>query len=121
MTLIEGSRIRPELQLRLQPAPRHAGGGASRHDAAGSKARADSRGLQAKINEQAGAISRAMLGTQQQVLVEGRAKRNADELSGRTGNNRVVNFPGPGRLIGRFVDVTITGALPHSLRAEIVA
>jgi tRNA-2-methylthio-N6-dimethylallyladenosine synthase len=77
--------------------------------------------LQAKINEQAGAISRAMLGTQQQVLVEGRAKRNADELSGRTGNNRVVNFPGPGRLIGRFVDVTITGALPHSLRAEIVA
>jgi tRNA-2-methylthio-N6-dimethylallyladenosine synthase len=77
--------------------------------------------LQAKINEQAGAISRAMLGTQQQVLVEGRAKRNADELSARTGNNRVVNFPGPGRLIGRFVDVTITGALPHSLRAEIVA
>ncbi|MGH8519577.1 MAG: tRNA (N6-isopentenyl adenosine(37)-C2)-methylthiotransferase MiaB, partial [Panacagrimonas sp.] len=57
--------------------------------------------LQAKIDEQAGAISRAMLGTQQRVLVEGRAKRNADELSGRTANNRVVNFPGPGRLIGR--------------------
>ena len=52
--------------------------------------------LQAKINEQAGAISRAMLGTRQRVLVEGRAKRNAAELSGRTGNNRVVNFPGPG-------------------------
>jgi tRNA-2-methylthio-N6-dimethylallyladenosine synthase len=77
--------------------------------------------LQAKIDEQAGAISRAMLGTQQRVLVEGRAKRNADELSGRTANNRVVNFPGPGRLIGGFVDVTVTAALPHSLRAEIVA
>jgi len=77
--------------------------------------------LQAKIAEQAGTISRAMVGTQQQVLVEGRAKRNADELSGRTANNRVVNFPGAGRLIGRFVDVTVTAALPHSLRAEIVA
>src|SRR5262249_27784175 len=77
--------------------------------------------LQAKINEQAGEISRGMLGTQQRVLVEGRAKRNASELSGRTGTNRVVNFPGPARLIGRFVDVTITAALPHSLRAEIVA
>jgi tRNA-2-methylthio-N6-dimethylallyladenosine synthase len=77
--------------------------------------------LQAKIADQAGAISRAMLGTQQRVLVEGRAKRNADELSGRTANNRVVNFPGSGRLIGQFVDVTITAALPHSLRAEIVA
>ncbi len=77
--------------------------------------------LQAKINDQAGAISRAMLGTQQRVLVEGRARRNSAELSGRTANNRVVNFPGPGRLIGRFVDVTITAAMPHSLRAEIVA
>ena len=77
--------------------------------------------LQAKISDQAGAISRAMLGTQQRVLVEGHAKRNVAELSGRTGNNRVVNFPGPGRLVGRFVDVTITAALPHSLRAEIVA
>jgi tRNA-2-methylthio-N6-dimethylallyladenosine synthase len=77
--------------------------------------------LQAKIDEQAGAISRAMLGTQQRVLVEGRAKRNADELSGRTANNRVVNFPGPARLVGGFVDVTVTAALPHSLRAEIVA
>jgi len=77
--------------------------------------------LQAKISDQADAISRAMLGTQQRVLVEGHAKRNVAELSGRTGNNRVVNFPGPGRLVGRFVDVTITAALPHSLRAEIVA
>jgi tRNA-2-methylthio-N6-dimethylallyladenosine synthase len=77
--------------------------------------------LQAKIAEQALAISRAMLSTQERVLVEGAARKNAAELSGRTGNNRVVNFPGPRRLIGQFVDVTITAALPHSLRGEIVA
>jgi tRNA-2-methylthio-N6-dimethylallyladenosine synthase len=77
--------------------------------------------LQARIEQQAGTISRGMLGTRQRVLVEGPAKKNADELSGRTGNNRVVNFPGPPRLIGRFVDLTVTAALPHSLRGEIVA
>jgi tRNA-2-methylthio-N6-dimethylallyladenosine synthase len=72
--------------------------------------------LQAKIADQALSISRAMLGTQQRVLVQGPARKNAAELSGRTGNNRVVNFPGPRRLIGQFVDVTVTAALPHSLR-----
>jgi tRNA-2-methylthio-N6-dimethylallyladenosine synthase len=77
--------------------------------------------LQAMIAEQAQAISRGMLGTQQLVLVGGHAKKNAAELSGRTENNRVVNFPGPSRLIGQFADVTITAALPHSLRGEIVA
>ena len=76
--------------------------------------------LQKKIDEQAQAISRGMLGTQQRVRVEGHAKRNAAELSGRTENNRVVNFPGPQRLIGEFADVTITAALPHSLRGQIV-
>jgi len=50
------------------------------------------------------------------VLVQRPARKNAAELSGRTGNNRVVNFPGPRRLIGQFVDVTVTAALPHSLR-----
>jgi tRNA-2-methylthio-N6-dimethylallyladenosine synthase len=74
--------------------------------------------LQARIADQALSISRAMLGTQQRVLVQGPAKKNAAELSGRTGNNRVVNFPGPRRLIGQFVDVTVTAALPHSLRGE---
>ena len=69
--------------------------------------------LQAKIDAQAQSISRGMLGTQQRVLVEGPARKNAAELSGRTGNNRVINFPGPQRLIGQFVDVTVTAALPH--------
>ena len=75
--------------------------------------------LQAKIEEQAQALSRAMVGTRQRVLVEGAARKDAAELSGRTANNRVVNFPGPRGLVGRFTDVTITAALPHSLRGEI--
>jgi tRNA-2-methylthio-N6-dimethylallyladenosine synthase len=60
-----------------------------------------------------------MVGSVQRVLVEGRAKKNASELSGRTSNNRIVNFPGPDRLLGQFVDVRITSALPHSLRGEV--
>jgi len=76
--------------------------------------------LQAQIETQAQGVNRAMVGTVQRVLVEGHAKKNADELAGRTDNNRIVNFGGPPRLIGRFVDVTITAALPHSLRGEIV-
>ena len=60
--------------------------------------------------------SEQMVGSRQRVLVEGSARKDASELSGRTDNNRVVNFPGDVRLIGQFVDVTITAALPHSLR-----
>ena len=77
--------------------------------------------LQAQIETQAAAISARMVGKVLRVLVEGRARRNADELSGRTANNRVVNFAGPARLIGSFADVTITQALPHSLRGTLVS
>ncbi len=49
----------------------------------------------------------------------GRAKKDARELAGRTENNRWVNFAGPASLIGRFVDVTITEALAHSLRGRL--
>ena len=42
-----------------------------------------------------------------------------DELAGRTDNNRIVNFAGQPRLIGQFVEVTITEAYPHSLRGEV--
>ena len=76
--------------------------------------------LQAKIEERARAISEKMVGTVQRILVEGVAKKDANELSGRTDNNRVVNFVGHPRLIGQFVDVTIAAALPHSLRGEVV-
>jgi len=75
--------------------------------------------LQARIEQQAQAISRGMVGTVQRVLVEGAARKDAAELCGRTGNNRVVNFPGSRALIGRLVDVMVTTALPHSLRGEL--
>ena len=80
--------------------------------------------LQKRIEEQAAAISTAMVGNVQRVLVEGLSKKNAEELAGRTDNNRIVNFAGgsinSARLINSFVDVRITAALPHSLRGEIV-
>jgi tRNA-2-methylthio-N6-dimethylallyladenosine synthase len=38
---------------------------------------------------------------------------------GRSDCNRIVNFPGSQQLVGRMVDVTITEALPHSLRGEV--
>jgi tRNA-2-methylthio-N6-dimethylallyladenosine synthase len=75
--------------------------------------------LQTALEAQAQAISRAMVGSRQRVLVEGPAKRNSGELAGRTDNNRMVNFTGPGRFTAEFVDVMITAARAHSLRGEI--
>ena len=76
--------------------------------------------LQAQLEAQARSISEAMVGTTQRVLVEGFSKKTETEVSGRTGNNRVVNFPGAADLIHAFVEVKITCALPHSLRGELL-
>ena len=76
--------------------------------------------LQARIEAHARAISQAMVGTRQRVLVEGHARKDGSELSGRTANNRVVNFPGQPRLIGHFIELEIVAALPHSLRGNAV-
>jgi len=76
--------------------------------------------LQKRIEELAQTVSVAMVGTVQRVLVEGLSRKDESELAGRTDNNRVVNFVGNPRLIHSFVDVRITGALPHSLRGEIL-
>ena len=76
--------------------------------------------LQARIQELAEGYSRAMVGTRQRVLVEGPSRKDAAELAARTDNNRIVNFPGPARLVGRFVDVDIVHAHPHSLRGAVV-
>jgi tRNA-2-methylthio-N6-dimethylallyladenosine synthase len=75
--------------------------------------------LQSLVNEQAAAISRAMVGTEQRVLVERSSRRSARELAGRTENNRWVNFAADPSLIGGFVDVVVTEALPNSLRARL--
>ncbi|MFI0374613.1 MAG: tRNA (N6-isopentenyl adenosine(37)-C2)-methylthiotransferase MiaB [Candidatus Thiodiazotropha sp.] len=74
--------------------------------------------LQQLVNSQAQRISRRMVGTVQRILVERPAKKNPAQLAGRTENNRVVNFDGPIELIGQFVEVRITEALPNSLRGE---
>jgi tRNA-2-methylthio-N6-dimethylallyladenosine synthase len=61
-----------------------------------------------------------MVDTVHTVLVEGISKKNQLQITGRTENNRVVNFNGHPRLAGQFVDVLITEALPNSLRGRIV-
>ncbi len=76
--------------------------------------------LQRRINEMAQQISRRMVGSVQRVLVERPARKDPAQLAGRTENNRVVNFDGPDELIGRFVDLRITEALPNSLRGTLV-
>ena len=75
--------------------------------------------LQAQIEDQSRAISAAMVGTVQRVLVERHAKKDERELAGRTENNRWVNFAGPSSLIGRFAEVLVTEARPHSLRGRL--
>jgi len=75
--------------------------------------------LQARINQQAMDISRAMVGSTQRVLVEKLSKKSERQVSGRTENNRWVNFDANPALIGQFVDVVITEALPNSLRGRL--
>jgi len=79
--------------------------------------------LQATIEENVRRISASREGTVQRILVEGPSRKNAAELMGRTECNRIVNFdggPNSARLVGQMVDVTITQALPHSLRGEVL-
>ena len=76
--------------------------------------------LQARIRGQAEAISLAMVGTDQRVLVMSEAKKGAGQLAARTENNRVVNFEGAPSLIGAFAKVRITEALPNSLRGTLI-
>lgn len=75
--------------------------------------------LKERLNQMFMAISEGMVGSVQSVLVEGVSKKNPLHLTGRTENNRVVNFAAHPRLIGQFVDVLITEALPNSLRGRV--
>jgi len=76
--------------------------------------------LQAQLEAQEHAISEAMVGTVQEVLVEGPSKRDPVELAARTGNNRTVNFSGSGDLVHSFTNLRITEARHHSLRGELI-
>ncbi len=75
--------------------------------------------MQRVLEAQSTAVSEAMVGSVQRVLVEGISRKDANELMARTDNNRVVNFPGDKRLIGQFVDVVITKAMHFTLRGEV--
>lgn len=76
--------------------------------------------LQSTINDMAAEISQQMVGSTQKILVEGTSKWSEEELSGKTENNRVVNFAGSKRMIGEMVDVVITEALRNSLRGRVL-
>ena len=76
--------------------------------------------LQSVITRQAAAISASMVGSVQRVLVDRPSRKNPAQMSGRTENNRVVNFDAKPSLIGQFADVRITEALPNSLRGALV-
>jgi len=76
--------------------------------------------LQRRIDQQAMEISRRMVGSIQRVLVEKPSKKDPAQLAGRTENMRWVNFDGPAAMLGQFVDVLVTEALPNSLRGRLV-
>ena len=76
--------------------------------------------LQSKIKENSRLISKSMIGSDQMVLVEKKSKKTNNQLSGRTENNRWVNFDGHEDLIGQMLELRITEALPNSLRARII-
>jgi tRNA-2-methylthio-N6-dimethylallyladenosine synthase len=78
--------------------------------------------LQARIAQQAQRIADNMVGTRQKILVTGHAKRDPGQLSGRTENNRVVNFSSNDTtLIGDFIEVDITAAYRNSLLGQLPA
>lgn len=65
-------------------------------------------------------ISESMIGTVQEILVVGPAVKHLEQMSGRTENNRVVNFIGQPALMGQMVSVEIKEALPNSLRGVLI-
>ncbi|MEO5342674.1 MAG: tRNA (N6-isopentenyl adenosine(37)-C2)-methylthiotransferase MiaB [Gammaproteobacteria bacterium SHHR-1] len=75
--------------------------------------------LQQLISSNAQRIGRQMVGTRQRVLVDRHSAKDPTELSGRTENNRPVNFSGPAELMGQFVELEITEAFPNSLRGVL--
>ena len=75
--------------------------------------------LQQRLNSHVQHYSQAMIGSKQRVLVTGLSKKDQKQYAGRTECNRVVNFNCPQNIIGQFVDVVITEALPNSLRGRL--
>jgi len=77
--------------------------------------------LQNRVRQQGMRYAESLVGSTQQVLVERASVKSPNQMAGRAGNNRWVNFDGSAALIGQMVDVVITEALPNSLRGRLVA
>ena len=79
--------------------------------------------LQAVIDANVARISESLIGTVQQVLVEGPARKSKGLMMGRSPCNRAVVFEGGpqnARLVGQLLDVRITQSQARSLRGELV-
>ena len=76
--------------------------------------------LQQILDKYSRDFSSQMVDKEEEVLVEGISKRNSCELTGRTENNRVVNFPGKPELKGKIVKLLITELRQHTLRGKIL-
>lgn len=76
--------------------------------------------LQDRLTLNGRQISADMVGTQQRILVSGHAERDTTQLTGRTENNRVVNFAGDPTWIGKIVTISITEALTNTLRGTLI-
>jgi tRNA-2-methylthio-N6-dimethylallyladenosine synthase len=122
MQLIEEARFDSAFSFIYSPRPGTPAANLKDHVPAAVKHQRLTR-LQARIRELGAEYAQRLVGSVQRVLVEKPATKGADLLAGRTECNRWVNFPAPsarhGALIGRFVDVEVTEALPNSLRGRL--
>ena len=66
------------------------------------------------------ARNQSLVGTTQEVLLEGKAKRGENMFIGRTRGYRKVIVPASERLVGELVDVRITDATVSSLNGELI-
>jgi len=77
--------------------------------------------LQERLLMQASSFSHALVGTAPRILVTGHSTKGyANQLTGRTECNRIVNFEGPATLIGQFIPVQIQDVQPNSLRGRLL-
>ena len=66
------------------------------------------------------ALHQGQLGRTVEVLADSRSRKRAHELSGRTTQNTVVNFPGHEAWLGRTLNIKVQRAGPNSLWGEAV-
>ena len=78
------------------------------------------RFLNTVVSEVSHRRNKSYLGTNAEVLVEGRSERAPNRLTARTRTNKIVNFEGDEHLIGKLVEVRIEAANPWALRGMLI-